>query len=94
MTVPMNPMRLPPRMPVQSPEASYALNRRSEDVIVKPIIVPELELRNVGMQVLLADVVGCADDAALDDAPKTLNRIGVNRADTYWRWAWSMVTCG
>ena len=33
-------------------EASYALDSRSENVIVEAIIVPELELRNVKMQVL------------------------------------------
>jgi hypothetical protein len=49
--------------------------RRSENVVVEAIIVPELELRNVKMQVFPPDVVECADDAALDDAPKTLNRI-------------------
>jgi hypothetical protein len=38
-----------------------SLNRRSENVVVKAIIVPELELRNVKMQVFLADVVECAD---------------------------------
>ena len=42
-----------------------SLNRRSENVIVEAIIVPELELRNVKMQVFLAHVVESADDAAL-----------------------------
>jgi hypothetical protein len=56
-------------------------NRRSENVIVKAIIVPELELRNVKMQVFLADVVECADEAALYNAPEVLNRVGVNCAD-------------
>ena len=58
-----------------------SLNCRSENVIVKAIIIPELELRNVKMQVFLADVVKSADDTALENAPKTLNRLGVNRAD-------------
>jgi hypothetical protein len=46
-------------MPVQSlgGEASCALNRRSENVIVKAIIVPELELRNVKMMVFLTNMV-------------------------------------
>jgi hypothetical protein len=60
---------------------SAATDSRSENVIVKAIIVPELELRNVKMQVFLTDVVECADDAALEDAPEALNRVGVNRAD-------------
>jgi hypothetical protein len=33
------------------------------------------------MQVFLAHVVECADDAALEDAPEALNRVGVNRTD-------------
>jgi hypothetical protein len=45
-------------------EASYALNGCSENVVVKPIIIPELELRNVKMQVFLTNVVECADDTA------------------------------
>ena len=63
-----------PRAPVKSLgcEASYALNRHSENVIVEAIIVPELELCNVKMQVFLADVVECADDTALDDAPEAI----------------------
>ena len=66
-----------------------SLNRRSENVIVKPIIVPELELRNVKMQVFLADIVEGTDDAALDDAPEALNRVGVD--GTYNILALSMV---
>ena len=44
--VPTNPMRMPPRMPVQllGSETSYALNRRSENVHVHAFIVAELEL--------------------------------------------------
>jgi hypothetical protein len=44
----MNPMQMLPREPVQSLgiEASYALNRRPENVSVEAIIVPELELCN------------------------------------------------
>jgi len=41
-------------------------------VAVETIIVPELELRNVKMQVFLTDVVECADNAALEDASETL----------------------
>src|ERR1700687_4927733 len=76
-------MHLPPRMPVQSlgSKTSCALNRRSENVVVKAIIIPELELCNVKMQVLFADVVEGADDTALEDAPEALNRLSVDRAD-------------
>jgi hypothetical protein len=51
-------------------------NRHSENVVIEPIIVPELELRNVKMQVFLTP-----DDPALEDAPEALNRIGVHCAD-------------
>jgi hypothetical protein len=60
---------------------SASLNRRSENVIVEAIIVPELELRNVKMQVFLANVVECTDDAALEDAPKAFDGLGMHRAD-------------
>jgi hypothetical protein len=52
-------------------------NRRSENVVVETIIVPELKLRNVKMQAFLVDVVECADDSALEDAPEALNRLVV-----------------
>src|SRR5882724_5612891 len=58
-----------------------SLNCRSENVIVKAIIIPELELRNVKMQVFLAHVVESAHDPALEDATKSLNRVGVDRTD-------------
>jgi hypothetical protein len=62
-------------------EVSCSSDSCSENIVVEPIIVPELELRNVKMQVLFADVVEGADDAALNDAPKALDRVRVNRAD-------------
>jgi hypothetical protein len=58
-----------------------SLNCRSENVIVEAIIIPELELCNVKMQVFLADIVECADDPALNDAPKALDCVGVDSAD-------------
>ena len=45
-------------------------NRRSENVVVEAIIVPELKLRNVKMQVFLAHV-----------APKAFNRLGMDGTD-------------
>jgi hypothetical protein len=62
-------------------EASYALNRRSENVVVKAVIIAELKLRDIEMKVLFVDVVEGADDPALEDAPKALNRLSVYRAD-------------
>lgn len=45
--VPMNQMQMPPRAPVQplGSEASCALNRRSEDVRIPPVVVAELKYR-------------------------------------------------
>jgi hypothetical protein len=57
------------------------LNRRSENVIVEAIIVLKLTLRNVERQIFAANLMVAADDAALEHAPETLNRVGVNRAD-------------
>src|ERR1700722_11759284 len=51
---------------------------RSENVLVMPVIVTELELSDVQMQVLFADLVESANAAALDERPETFNRIGVN----------------
>ena len=70
---------------------STAFNRRSENVVVEPIIVPELELRNVKMQILFADVVECANDTALEDRPKAFNRLGVNCPNNILILAWSTV---
>jgi hypothetical protein len=42
-----------------------------------PIVVPEFEFRNIERQIL---VIG-PNDAALDERPETLNRVGVDRAD-------------
>jgi hypothetical protein len=58
-----------------------SLNSRPENIVVEAIIVPELELRNVKMQVLLAHVVESADDPALEYPPEAFNRVGVHSAD-------------
>ena len=42
-----------------------SLNRHSENVVIEAIIVPELELCNLKMHLFLADILECADDAAL-----------------------------
>jgi hypothetical protein len=62
-------------------ETSCASIAVPKNIVTEAIIVSELELRNVKMQVFLADIVECADDTALDDAPKALNRVGINSAD-------------
>ena len=55
--------------------------RRIEDVRIETIIISELKFRNVQRQVLGADFVERANNTALQDPPKALNRIRVNRAN-------------
>src|SRR5262249_46810025 len=54
---------------------SYGL---SENIGVMPMVVAELKFRNVQRHVFGAHLVECADDAALEQRPETLNRVGVN----------------
>ena len=53
----------------------------SENVRVVPIVIAELKLRDVQRQILVADLVERADDAALEDRPEAFNRVRVDRAD-------------
>lgn len=61
--------------------ASCALNRHSENVVVKAVIIAELKFSDIEVKVLFADIMEGADDAPLEDAPEALNRDGVNRAN-------------
>lgn len=61
--------------------SSTSLNRRSENILVEPIVIPELELRNVEWHVFAAYLVERTDDAALEDAPKAFNRLRMNSTD-------------
>ena len=56
-------------------------NRCAENVFVGAVIIPELKLRDVQRQIFTADFVEAADNTAFNQRPKTLNRIGVDRAD-------------
>src|SRR5438128_837229 len=56
-------------------------DRRSEDIGVLPVVVAELELRDIERQILVADLVESAHDTALNQRPKTFNRVCVNGAD-------------
>jgi hypothetical protein len=58
-----------------------SFDRRSDNVVVKAIIVPELKLRNVERYAFPAYLVERADDAAFEDRPKALNRLSVNGTD-------------
>jgi hypothetical protein len=66
---------------VASDHVSAGCYRGSENVVIKAVVVSELKFRDVQRHVLAADLVERADDAALEDAPKALNRLSVNRAD-------------
>jgi hypothetical protein len=54
--------------------------RRSEDISVVPIVIPELKLGNIQRQILGTDFMEAADYAAFEDAPEAFNRVGVNSA--------------
>jgi hypothetical protein len=48
--------------------APASLNRRSENIVVKPIVVPELKFRNMQRQVFATDLVETAHYSAFKDA--------------------------
>lgn len=54
-------------------------NSFHEDVRVQAIIVAELELGNIQREVLLADLVVCANDAAFNQAPEAFDGVGMDR---------------
>ena len=56
-------------------------NCLSEDIIVDVVIIAELEFGDIKRKILAADFVVAATDAALEDAPKALNRLSMDRAD-------------
>ena len=66
---------------VTSDHASAACYRRSKHVGVVAVVVAELKFRDVQRHIFGAHLVERADHAALEDAPKAFNRVGVNRAD-------------
>ena len=60
--------------------ASATRYRRAEYVRVIAIVVAPFEFRNIQGQVFAADFVKAAHDAALQERPETVNRLGMNRA--------------
>jgi hypothetical protein len=58
-----------------------SLNRRSEYVRIISIIISELEFGNVQMQIFLADLMECSDDAALQNGPEAFDRVRMNCAN-------------
>lgn len=52
----------------------------TEDVGVVPVVVAELEFRDIQRQVFCRDVVESAQDAALEQRPEAVDGLGVNHA--------------
>src|SRR5580698_4217839 len=55
--------------------------RRSENILVQPVVIAELELGHIQREVFLADLVVSADNATLNQRPEALNRVRVDSAD-------------
>lgn len=58
-----------------------SFDRRSEDILVLPIVITELELGNIERHVFSAHFVERADHAALEDRPKSLDGLSMDGAD-------------
>jgi hypothetical protein len=65
---------------VASEHVSAACYSGSENIDVLAVVMPELKLCDVKRQIFAADLVIGADNAALQDAPEALNRVGMDRA--------------
>jgi hypothetical protein len=67
----------------------------TKDVLVAPVVIPELKLRDVERHVFRADLVKRADNAAFEDRPEAFNRVRIWIAPTtFWPLAWSATPCG
>ena len=56
-------------------------NCRAEDVRIFPIVISERKLCDVQREILAADLVERAHDAALQERPETLNCVCMDRTD-------------
>jgi hypothetical protein len=56
-----------------------SVDRRSENVVVLPIVVPESEFGNIEREVLNRYLVERAHDPALQDRPESLDGVGMGR---------------
>jgi hypothetical protein len=75
------PRSIPRSRTISLPRISTSLNRRSENVVIEAVIIAELKLCDIQREVFCTDFVERTDDTALENAPKSFNRLGVNRAD-------------
>lgn len=58
--------------------ASAACYRFAKDVLFIPVIESERKLVQIQRQIFDADVVKCADNAALQETPKRLDIVGID----------------
>src|SRR5271165_6614037 len=58
-----------------------SLDRRSEDVLVELVVIPEFEFRDVERQIFAAYFVKASHDAAFDERPKAFDGLSVDSAD-------------
>ena len=79
-------LRLNSKWPLQQGSSAFghysaSLDRRSKDIRVLAVVVPELKLGDIERQIFLADLVEASHDAALDERPEALDGLSMNRAD-------------
>src|SRR5450432_1040571 len=56
-------------------------NSRAEDVIVLPVVIPELKFRDVEREIFGGHLVKGTHDAALQEGPETVDGLSVDRTD-------------
>ena len=66
---------------IRSRAWSARLYRCAEDVRIQALVIAKLELVDVEMQVLLADLMKCPNDAAFHDGPEAFDDVGMHRAN-------------
>ena len=67
--------------PTQIVLASASADCRSEDIRVLTVVISELEFGDIERHIFAAHLVERADYAALEDAPKAFDGIGVDFPD-------------
>ena len=60
---------------------SVCLDRRAKDVCIQGLGVPKLKLVDVEMQIFLADLMKCPNDAAFHDGPEAFDAVGMHCAN-------------
>jgi hypothetical protein len=58
-----------------------ALDRRSEDIRIFPVIISKLELGNIERHIFAAHFVECADHAAFENRPKPFDGLSMDCSD-------------